>query len=123
MDYIHVNDMEFWGYHGVFAEETKLGQRFRVTFHWLLIYKKPVKQTILEKTVNYAEAFFICQKIVEGEPVKLSGDCGRANRNRNIDDSLKELVKGCKVMLIKPDPPIPGHYRSVAVEITRGTYV
>ena len=31
MDYIHVNEMEFWGYHGVFAEETKLGQRFRVT--------------------------------------------------------------------------------------------
>mgnify|MGYP006326778457 CR=1 FL=1 len=31
MDYIHVNDMEFWGNHGVFAEETKLGQRFRVT--------------------------------------------------------------------------------------------
>nr|BEI32162.1 dihydroneopterin aldolase [Planomicrobium sp.] len=31
MDYIHLNEMEFYGYHGVFPEETKLGQRFRLT--------------------------------------------------------------------------------------------
>ena len=30
MDKIYVNKMEFYGYHGVFPEETKLGQRFKV---------------------------------------------------------------------------------------------
>ena len=30
MDKIFVNKMEFYGYHGVFPEETKLGQRFKV---------------------------------------------------------------------------------------------
>ena len=30
MDKIYVNQMEFYGYHGVFPEETKLGQRFVV---------------------------------------------------------------------------------------------
>jgi 7,8-dihydroneopterin aldolase/epimerase/oxygenase len=29
------------------------------------------------------------------------------------------VVESCKITLIKPDPPIPGHYQSVAVEITR----
>ncbi|MFL6518523.1 MAG: dihydroneopterin aldolase, partial [Bacillus sp. (in: firmicutes)] len=29
------------------------------------------------------------------------------------------LVSEVTVTVIKPDPPIPGHYRSVAVEITR----
>ena len=37
--------------------------------------------------------------------------------------SFKGLVKGCKVVLIKPDPPIPGHYKSVSIEITRGEFV
>lgn len=31
MDKIYVNEMEFYGYHGVFEEENKLGQRFRVS--------------------------------------------------------------------------------------------
>lgn len=30
MDKIYVNRMEFYGYHGVFPEETRLGQRFEV---------------------------------------------------------------------------------------------
>lgn len=29
------------------------------------------------------------------------------------------LISEVTVKVIKPDPPIPGHYRSVAVEITR----
>jgi 7,8-dihydroneopterin aldolase/epimerase/oxygenase len=30
-----------------------------------------------------------------------------------------QVVESCKITLIKPDPPIPGHYQSVAVEINR----
>lgn len=122
MDYIHVNDMEFWGYHGVFAEETKLGQRFRVTLSLAVDLQEAGQTDNLEKTVNYAEAFFVCQKIVEGEPVKLVETVAERIA-QEILTKFEGIVKGCKVMLIKPDPPIPGHYRSVAVEITRGTYV
>ncbi|EPD49359.1 dihydroneopterin aldolase [Paenisporosarcina sp. FSL H8-0542] len=122
MDYIHVNDMEFWGYHGVFAEETKLGQRFRVTLSLAVDLQEAGQTDNLEKTVNYAEAFFVCQKIVEGEPVKLVETVAE-RISQEILTKFEGIVKGCKVMLIKPDPPIPGHYRSVAVEITRGTYV
>ena len=31
-------------------------------------------------------------------------------------------IFGCRVEVIKPDPPIPGHYKEVAVEIVRGTF-
>ena len=65
MDYIHVNEMEFWGYHGVFPEETKLGQRFRVSLSLALSLKEAGETDQLEKTVNYAEAFNICRDIVE----------------------------------------------------------
>jgi dihydroneopterin aldolase len=33
MDKVYVEGMEFYGYHGVFEEENKLGQRFKVVRH------------------------------------------------------------------------------------------
>lgn len=40
---------------------------------------------------------------------------------RIADTVLKKFqpVQQCTVKVIKPDPPIPGHYKSVAIEITR----
>ncbi len=122
MDYIHVNEMEFWGYHGVFPEETKLGQRFRVSLSLALSLKEAGETDQLEKTVNYAEAFNICRAVVEGDPVKLVETVAERIANEVLS-SFKGLVKGCKVVLIKPDPPIPGHYKSVSIEITRGEFV
>ena len=122
MDYIHINEMEFWGYHGVFAEETKLGQRFRVTLSLAVDLQEAGRTDDLEKTVNYGEAFFVCRDIVEGPPVKLVETVAERIAGE-ILSKFNGLVKGCKVTVIKPDPPIPGHYRSVAVEITRGDFV
>ncbi|WP_075620317.1 dihydroneopterin aldolase [Paenisporosarcina indica] len=122
MDYIHVNEMEFWGYHGVFAEETKLGQRFRVTLSLAVDLQEAGQTDDLEKTVNYGEAFVVCQKVVEGEPAKLVETVAERIAT-GILSKFTGLVKGCKVIVIKPDPPIPGHYRSVAVEITRGEFL
>ena len=71
MDYIHLNEMKFYGYHGVLPEETKLGQRFCVTVSLATDLAAAGKTDDLDKTVNYAEVYELCQKIVEGEPVKL----------------------------------------------------
>lgn len=122
MDYIHVNEMEFWGYHGVFAEETKLGQRFRVTLSLAVDLQEAGQTDDLENTVNYGEAFTVCRDIVEGEPAKLVETVAERIAT-GILTKFAGLVKGCKVIVIKPDPPIPGHYRSVAVEITRGEFL
>lgn len=122
MDYIHVNEMEFWGYHGVLPEENKLGQRFRVSLSLAVSLKTAGETDCLDETVNYADAFMICRKIVEGEPVKLVETLAERIATEVLS-TFKGLVKGCKVVLIKPDPPIPGHYRSVSIEITRGEFV
>lgn len=120
MDYIHVNDMEFYGYHGVFAEETKLGQRFRLTVSLAVDLKKAGETDALEHTVHYGEVYETCRSIVEGEPKKLVEAVAE-----EIAAKIQEkfpLVKGIKVLMIKPDPPIPGHYKSVAIELTRGEF-
>jgi 7,8-dihydroneopterin aldolase/epimerase/oxygenase len=117
LDKIFVNQMEFYGYHGVFPEETRLGQRFIVDLMVLIDLKKAGQSDELDYSVNYGELFQVCKEIVEGKPYKLV----EAIAEKIAETVLKKftLVSEATVKVIKPDPPIPGHYRSVAVEITR----
>lgn len=121
MDYIHLNEMQFFGYHGVLPEETKLGQRFRATLSLALDLSEAGRTDELDKTVNYAEVYSLCQSIVEGEPLKLIESVAEKIAGE-ILARFQDQVLGVRVMLVKPDPPIHGHYASVAVEITRGRF-
>ncbi|EHA31748.1 dihydroneopterin aldolase [Bacillus subtilis subsp. subtilis str. SC-8] len=109
--------MEFYGYHGVFKEENKLGQRFKVDLTAELDLSKAGQTDDLEQTINYAELYHVCKDIVEGEPVKLVETL--AERIAGTVLEKFQPVQQCTVKVIKPDPPIPGHYKSVAIEITR----
>ena len=117
MDKIFVNQMEFYGYHGVFPEETRLGQRFVVDLMVLVDLKKAGQTDELEHSVNYGELFQVCKEVVEGKPYKLV----EAVAEKIAETVLGQftLVSEVTIKVIKPDPPIPGHYQSVAVEITR----
>ncbi|ETI69715.1 dihydroneopterin aldolase [Neobacillus vireti] len=117
MDKIYVNGMEFYGYHGVFPEETRLGQRFAVDLAVSVDLKKAGDTDELEHSVNYGELYEVCKEVVEGKPYKLV----EAVAERIAGSVLAgfPLVSEVTVKVIKPDPPIPGHYKSVAVEITR----
>jgi dihydroneopterin aldolase len=121
MDYIHIKDMEFYGYHGVLPEETKLGQRFRVTLAIATDLQHAGETDNLDHTVSYAEVYDICQRIVEGRPYKLIETVAEMVA-KEVRDAYPDRVKGVRVEIIKPDPPIPGHYKEVSVEITRGVF-
>lgn len=121
MDYIHLNEMEFYGYHGALPEETKLGQRFRVTVSLATNLELAGKTDDLEKTVNYAEVYELCKEIVEGAPKKLIEAVAEKVAGELIN-RYSNKVTGVRVVLIKPDPPIAGHYASVSVDITRGNF-
>jgi 7,8-dihydroneopterin aldolase/epimerase/oxygenase len=109
--------MEFYGYHGVFPEETRLGQRFIVDLTANVDLKKAGETDELKHSVNYGEIFRVCKEVVEGVPFKLV----EAVAEKIAKEILQQfsLVSETTVKVIKPDPPIPGHYQSVAVEITR----
>ena len=119
MDYIHLNDLEFYGYHGALPEETKLGQIFKVTITLACDLRKAGETDDLNQTVNYAEVFELCKDIVEGKPYLLIESVAERIAS-SILDQYNDKVKGCRVHLVKPNPPIRGHYSSVAVDITRG---
>ena len=121
MDYIHLNEMEFYGYHGALPEEKKLGQRFRVTVSLATSLEEAGLTDNLEKTVNYAEVYELCKMVVEGEPLKLIETVAEIIAT-GILESYPEKVSGIRVVVVKPDPPIRGHYASVSVDITRGRF-
>lgn len=117
MDKISVNQMSFFGYHGVFPEETKLGQRFIVDLDVFCNLQKAGISDDLSYSINYAELYILSREIVEGKPYKLI----EAVAEKIASDVLERFprVNEVKVKVIKPDPPIAGHYQSVSVEITR----
>lgn len=117
MDKILLNQMQFYGYHGVLPEETRLGQRFIVDLTVEVDLRKAGETDQLEDSVNYAELFNICKEIVEGKPYKLIESVAENVANEILRQF--QVIMECTVKVIKPDPPIPGHYRSVAVEIRR----
>lgn len=118
MDKIIFNKMQFYGYHGVFREENKLGQRFEVDLELTFDLKKAGETDCLEDTVNYAEVFQTVEKLVVGKEKKLLESLAEA-----IATELLSLFsfKQVRVTVRKIQPPIPGHLESVGVEILRGT--
>lgn len=110
--------MEFYGYHGVFAEENRLGQRFIVDLVVSVDIKKAGETDDLTFSVNYGELYQVCKEVVEGKPYKLLEAVAEKIASSVL--TVFPLIVDVTVKVIKPDPPIPGHYKSVAVEITRG---
>lgn len=121
MDYIHLREMQFFGYHGVLAEENVLGQRFKATVSLAVDIQKAGETDELGDTVSYVGVYDICKEVMEGKPYKLI-EAVAETIAAQILSAYEGQVFGCKVEVIKPDPPIPGHYKEVAVEIVRGRY-
>ncbi|MDY0410020.1 dihydroneopterin aldolase [Virgibacillus soli] len=117
MDKIILSGMQFYGYHGLFPEENKLGQRFQVNVELYTNLKKAGESDNMEDSIHYGHVYDIIRKIVEGE-VKNLLEAVAEHIAKDLLASF-ELLQACRVNVVKLDPPIPGHFGPVAVEIYR----
>ena len=117
MDKIFVEGMAFYGYHGAFPEENKLGQRFFADVIMEMDTRQAAQNDRLEDTVNYAKVYEYAKHVLEGEPVSLVETL--ANKLSDVLLRQFEEIEAVTVKVKKTDPPIPGHYDNVAVEIRR----
>ena len=116
MDKIYFNGMSFYGYHGVYAAEAELGQRFYVDLELSLDLAKAGASDDLNDTVNYADIYRCVEQLVEQERFHLvEALTARIAEKLLVQFPLEEV----KVKVTKPNPPIKGHYASVAIEMTR----
>ncbi len=113
---IHIKGMEFYGYHGVLEEEKRIGQRFLVDVDIYLDDNISMKTDQLSGTINYIEVYSVVQKCVEREQFALIETLADTILTRVLNQF--DCI-GLRVVVHKPNAPIPGVFKDVSVEITR----
>lgn len=116
-DKIILNQMQFYGYHGVFPEENKLGQRYYVDLQLHVHLQKAGQSDNVNHSIDYGHVFEVVKEIVEGEAKDLIESVAEMIATKLF--ATFQMLEACTVRVTKPDPPISGQYESVAVEIFR----
>lgn len=117
MDKILLNNLQFYGFHGLLPEEKKIGQRFNVDLELFLSLQKAGETDDMKDSIDYGHVYELVKKIVEGESMNLIEAVAEAIASQLL--ASYSSLSACTVRVKKPAPPIPGHYQSVAVEIYR----
>lgn len=115
-DTIHLRGLEFYAYHGVLAEEQKLGQRFIIDTDLFLDLRKAGQSDCVEDTVSYAEVYQTIKATVTGAKYQLL----EALAERIAQEILTGYpCQGVRVEVHKPQAPIPGIFRDASIEVWR----
>lgn len=117
MDRIELKGMRFFGYHGVYPEENKLGQQFVVDLTLYLDLADAGRRDDLSATVNYADVCRLVGDIVTGPPHRLIEALAERIAMKVLEAYTK--VSEITVRVTKPHPPVDVHFDGVAVEIHR----
>ncbi len=118
MDYISIDNLEAFGYHGVFEEEAFLGQKFLVTARLYLDTRQAGMTDNLKASLDYGEACQVIKKLVETERYMLIERLAEeiASKLLLTFSSLHEV----EVTVKKPWAPVHVSVDSVSVTIRRG---
>lgn len=109
--------MSFYGYHGVYEEENKLGQHFIVDLTMTADLKEAALKDDLMQSVNYGDAYELVKEMVEGTTYNLVETITEKIAQAILAEH--SIVEEVTVKVTKPNPPINGHYDAVAIEMTR----
>ncbi len=117
MDKIIIKDLEVYGYHGVFAEEKKLGQLFLVSVDMVTNLEPAGYLDNLECTIDYGR---ICDDI-KFVLTEKSYDLIEAVAMSVIEKLFTTCPAVCTIKAIvkKPWAPLGHHLKYVAVELER----
>jgi dihydroneopterin aldolase len=115
MGKITLQNMMFYGYHGVYEHEREMGQRFAVDAEMSLDMTKAGETDELAHSLDYVGAYEVIRAVVENNKFNLI----EALATRIADSLLKGPVTEATVRVRKPGVTLPGHLDFVQVEVTR----
>ena len=112
-----MNNLHFYGFHGILEAEKELGQKFTLSLELILDLAPSSTTDDFSKTVDYHSVFLVVKDLVE-------------NRRFNLVEALAESISAkifekyeqvqeVKVQVHKPEAPIRGYFDSFGVEIWR----
>ncbi|WP_336800283.1 dihydroneopterin aldolase [Kaistia sp. MMO-174] len=116
-DRIFINDLRFFGFHGVLPEEAVLGQRFRVDVTAELDLAEAGRTDDLTKTVHYGEMAVLIEEIGRTHRYKLIEALAEAIAKAVFD--TYPPVERLTVRVTKPEAPVPLATGVISIEIER----
>ncbi|MGM0501713.1 MAG: dihydroneopterin aldolase [Bacillota bacterium] len=117
MDKILLNNLAFYGYHGVLDEEQELGQKFFIDVELSADLSLAGTTDDLKQAVNYAEVYQVIKEICEEEQYDLL-EALAENMAQKILEQF-ELVQEVQIRVKKPEAPIEGIFDYAGVELKR----
>lgn len=118
MDKFLLQNMVFFGYHGVYEYEKIQGQRFQCDVELIADFSQAANSDDLTHAIDYTKVYALVRKIIEQERFNLI----EALAGRIADEILAGYpVAGVIVRIRKPACPLPGAIDFAQVEISRGT--
>lgn len=114
MGLIHLNDMEFYAYHGCFKEEQLAGNWFMVDLSLKTNMDIASQTDNIKDTLNYQHAYHIVKKEMEIKSHLLEHVAQRILNS--LFKELPQLDYAC-VKVAKMNPPMGGRMKSVSVEL------
>jgi dihydroneopterin aldolase len=114
---ICLNEMVFYGFHGVHVEERSLGQRFIVSLQLITDETHDKEIQKLDDTVDYTKVYALLKSIMESDQFHLLESVA----NVILDKVLAEfpLVRKAKVFIEKPSVAIQGSLKGVELVMER----
>lgn len=119
MGMISVEGMEFFAYHGCFAEEQVIGTRFIVDFYLETDTNPAEHSDDLKQTINYQTVYQLVKKEMEIKAHLLE------HVARRILKSVTEnfpAITAAKVKISKLNPPLGGKLDRVSVTLSTGDW-
>lgn len=116
-DEIHIEELEVFANHGVFPEETRLGQKFLISLILYTDSRNAGKTDCLEKSVDYGEVSKFVTEYTKLHPCRLI----EAAAEHLAEELLLryELLKGVTLEFKKPWAPVGLPLKTVSVKISR----
>lgn len=112
-----LNNLAFYGYHGVLEEEKQLGQKFFIDAELKADLQSAGESDDVQQAVNYAEVYELIETICEKENYNLI-EALAENIAQEILQQF-ELVEQVTIKIKKPEAPVEGIFDYMGVEITR----
>ena len=112
---IKLNDMQFYAYHGVMAQETKVGNNYVVNICMVADLLRACQTDNVDDTISYALVYDMVKAQME-QPSKLLEHV--AMRIYQSIRSAFPQITSLEVRLAKNNPPISGEVKSAEIIIS-----
>ncbi len=116
MGLIHIENMEFYAYHGCFDQEQVVGNRFIVDLEISSDLEKATLSDNIEDTLNYQYAYDIVKEQMNIKSRLLENVAGRI-----LDELFSRFteIEKATVRVSKINPPMGGQIERVSVTLSR----